>query len=57
MVKKTMFACTVVTTVPSMHNAGFLVREHEYSKELEAADVARFGLPADEVIYVCTKPR
>ena len=36
--------------------AGFEVKEDDFVKTLSQAEVIRFGLPADELIYFCTKP-
>jgi SAM-dependent methyltransferase len=39
-----------------LRRGGFEVVEDDYVKTLSAAEVERFALPADEIIYFCKKP-
>ena len=38
-----------------LENAGFVVKEIPYAKELGEEAIKRYALPADEIIYFCTK--
>jgi len=38
-----------------LREAGFTVREDNFVKSLSAEEIKRFALPADEVIFYCTK--
>ena len=39
-----------------LREAGFQVLEDDFVKTLSPEEVKRYGLPADEIIYFCTKP-